>query len=246
MLLCHFAPEQLQFQKKMRAIIEPSNISAPGIKAFFTTKTLTDDNTRIYEALSKEVDIPENRIYLPVQRHTDKIQALEQEFEPAVADAVITSEKNILIGILVADCVPVLLFDKEKEVIGAVHAGWRGTAKHILKNAIKAMLTRYRCCPEDISLAIGPGIGYCCYEVGQSVVAEVREATGKGDYYHRQGNRHFLDLASANKIQALDAGILQENIRLSGECTFCNPDKFYSYRYSGNSTGRQGGFIVMW
>ena len=231
----------------MKAIIEPPNIICKsGIKAFFTTKKLTDDNTRIYGALSKEFDVPEDRIYLPVQKHTDKIQVLEQEFEPSVADAVITAEKNILIGILVADCVPVLVFDKEKEVIGAVHAGWRGTAKHILKNTIKAMLTRYRCYPEDISVAIGPSIRHCCYEVGADVMAEVREATGKGDYYHRQGNRHFLNLASANKIQALDAGILQENIWLSGECTFCNPDKFYSYRYSKHSTGRQGGFIVMW
>ncbi|HDL00687.1 MAG TPA: peptidoglycan editing factor PgeF [candidate division Zixibacteria bacterium] len=231
----------------MKAIIEPPNIICKsGLKAFFTTKKLTDDNTRIYGALSKEFDVPEDRIYLPVQKHTDKIQVLEQEFEPSVADAVITSEKNILIGILVADCVPLLIFDKEKEVIGAVHAGWKGTAKQVLKNTIKAMLTRYRSCPEDISLAVGPSIRQCCYEVGADVMAAVREATGEGDYYHREGNRHFLDLASVNKIQALDAGILQENIWLSGECTFCNPDKFYSYRYSKKSIGRQGGFIVMW
>ncbi len=238
--------EYVKFLNKMRAIIEPPNIIESGIKAFFTTKTLTGDNTRIYEALSKEIDIAGYRIYLPVQKHTDKIQVLEQEFEPVVADAVITSEKKILIGILVADCVPLLIFDKGKEVIGAVHAGWKGTAKQVLKNAIKAMLTRYRCYTEDISVAIGPSIRQCCYEVGADVMAEVREATGEGDYYHREGNKYFLDLASANKIQALDAGILQEKIWLSGECTFCNPDKFYSYRYSKNSIGRQGGFIVMW
>lgn len=230
----------------MKAIIEPPNIIKSDIKAFFTTKTVTDNNTNIYEALSKEFDISKDRIYLPVQKHTNKIQVLETEFEAAVADAVITAEKNILIGILVADCVPLLIFDKEKEVIGAVHAGWKGTAKQVLKNAIKTMRIRYHCSPQDISVSIGPSIRQCCYEVGTDVMAEVREATGEGDYYQREGNRHFLNLAYANKIQALDAGILQENIWLSGECTFCNPDKFYSYRYSKNSIGRQGGFIVMW
>ncbi|MCK5505317.1 MAG: polyphenol oxidase family protein, partial [Thermodesulfovibrionia bacterium] len=70
--------------------------------------------------------------------------------------------------------------------------------------------------------------------------------TGEGDYFSKRDEKYYIDLSTANKIQALNAGILPENIWQSGECTFCSPDKFYSYRYLKGSEGRQGGFIGIW
>lgn len=230
----------------MGTIIRPLNIDAQNIRAFFTTRTFNSNNEYIGAALSKELGIPEDKIYLPVQKHTDRIHVLETEFEPAVADAVITARKNLLIGILVADCVPVLLYDRGNKVIGAVHAGWRGTAKKILKNTIRIMRKEFLCSPENISVAIGPSIRKCSYEVGEDVKTEVQKATGVGNYYRRQGEKYFVDLSSANKIQALNSGIPRENIWQSDECTYCNPDKFYSYRFSKRTAGRQGGFIGIW
>lgn len=230
----------------MEFLVKPPNIDCPDVKAFFTTKDVCKGERPSRRLLSEEFNIPEDKIFLPVQEHTNKVHLLESGLGPVVADAVITARKNFLIGVLVADCVPVLLYDKAKEVIGAVHAGWRGTAKRILPDTITMMHDSFRSSPEDIFLAIGPSIKQCCYEVGEEVVERLQAATGGGEYYMMKEGCCFVDIALANKIQALDAGVLQENLWLSGECTFCNPDKYHSYRYSKENAGRQGGFIGMW
>ncbi|RJQ13886.1 MAG: peptidoglycan editing factor PgeF [Nitrospiraceae bacterium] len=228
----------------MRQLIEPPNIASSGVRAFFTTKISADNN--INAALAEELNIAAENIYLPVQKHTINIHVLDSAREPVIADAVVTNKKGILIGVLVADCVPVLLWDKRRGVIGAVHAGWRGTAGQILKETITTVEERYNCSTNDIAVAIGPSIRQCSYEVNEDVKSAVRDATGEGDYFRKKGEKYFIDLSHANKLQALSKGILQENIWQSDECTFCNPERFYSYRYAGGSAGRQGGFIGMW
>jgi len=227
-------------------IIEPANISSSNVRAFFTTRHFAGSYDHITDAVAHNLKISKDNIYLPVQKHTDRIQVYEPDGETEVADAVITNSRQILIGVLVADCVPILIYDRTKGVAGAVHAGWRGTAKQILRNALDIMCRRFHCNPGDISVAIGPSIRGCSYEVGEAVVSEVQEATGKGDYYSEMHGKYYVDLSSANKIQTLSMGIPEGNIWQSEDCTFCNPQKYYSYRYSGGSTGRQGGFIGMW
>ncbi|MEW6602917.1 MAG: peptidoglycan editing factor PgeF [Nitrospirota bacterium] len=230
----------------MSAPIEPENIAFPNVRAFFTTKNISKNNNDIKEVLAREYCVSKDDIYLPVQKHTSNIHILESDRNPVIADAVVTNHKNILIGVLVADCVPILMFDRNKEVIGAVHAGWRGTSKKILMNALNAMCSRFNSVPADILLAIGPSIRGCSYEVGEDVISEVKGATGEGDYYRRMHGKYFIDLSTANRIQALNMGVSPLNIWQSEECTFCSPHKYYSYRYSGGGTGRQGGFIGMW
>ena len=230
----------------MELLVKPPNIDQSGVRAFFTTKDVCKGGRPSKKLLSEEFNISEDNIYLPVQEHTNKVHLLESGLGPVVADAVITARKNLLVGVLVADCVPVLLYDKEKEVIGAVHAGWRGTAGRILPDTIKMMHEKFCSSPLNISVAIGPSIKQCCYEVGEEVTERVLAATGDGDYFFKKDGSCFVDIAFANKVQALDAGVIPENIWLSGECTFCNPDKYHSYRYSKENAGRQGGFIGMW
>ncbi len=104
-------------------------IFSNGVKAFFTKKSLGIDVKKISSILS----IKKEYIYFPLQRHTDKVLVVESDLEPMIADAVVTKREGLLIGVQVADCVPILLFDRRKLVIGAVHAGWRGTAAQILK-----------------------------------------------------------------------------------------------------------------
>lgn len=229
----------------MKLGINPPNINSPETGAFFTTRVPGSNSDKL-SAVSRQTGIALNRMYLPVQRHTDTIQVLDDDMNRIIADGVITSRKGILIGVLVADCVPVLLYDGRRKVIGAVHAGWRGTASGILKNAVHTMQERFQSCSEDISVAIGPSIGRCSYEVGEEVIEAVQSATGEGDYYSRLNGKYYLDIAAANRIQAMQTGALSENIWQSGECTFCNPDRFYSYRYAGECSGRQGGFVIMW
>lgn len=220
--------------------IEPPNIISSGASALFTTKVSAS------KILSKKFNISKNDIYLPIQKHTGNVHLLESDFKPVTADAVITSRKNVLIGVMVADCVPILLYDRNKKVIGAVHAGWKGTSTQILKKTIKTMHKKFHCSSKDILIAIGPSIRQCCYSVGNEVITAVQKSTGEGDYYQKQDGQYFIDLSSANKVQALSLGVPGQNIWQSEECTFCNPDKFHSYRYSRDHAGRQGGFIGMW
>ena len=226
--------------------IKPPNINSPDIRAFFTTKKFNEKNAPVNEALSAEFDISKNNVYMPVQKHTNRVHVLRSSPEPVVADAVITDREKILIGILVADCVPVLLYDSKKRIIGAVHAGWRGTAAQILKRTIRAMQEEFKSLPGEIYAALGPSIRQCSYEVSEDVKTGVLKATGEGSYYNKNADKYFIDLSEANKVQAVSSGILPENMWQSEECTFCNPDRFHSYRYSKGSAGRQGGFIGIW
>lgn len=225
----------------MIKFIKPHNLDYSDIKAFFTTKALNGN----LKDLLKDINLSESDVFLPIQKHTSKIIIIENDLKPQVADAVLTKRKGVLIGIHVADCVPILLFDKEKSLVGAVHAGWRGTAAQILKNTIDIMRERFYTAASDILIAIGPSIRRCCYEVGDEVADALHRVTGDKDYYRRDNGKHFVDLSSANKIQALSSGVPEDNIWQSGECTHCNPDKYYSYRYAKGSAGRQGGFIGM-
>ncbi len=210
-----------------------------GVKAFFTSKSLGAEINKISNILS----IKKEDIFLPIQRHTDKVLVIESDLESKVADAVVTKRKGILIGVQVADCVPVLLFDRKKSIIGSVHAGWRGTAAQIVKKTIKLMVEDFNSSPDDIIIAFGPSIRWNCYYVGYEVKDAVCKATGNGKYHVKTDGGYCIDLSSANMLQALSMSIPEKNIWSSNECTYCNPGKYYSYRYSNGCAGRQGGFI---
>jgi YfiH family protein len=211
-----------------------------GVKAFFTKKSLGTDIKKISSMLS----IKKEDIYFPLQRHTDKVLVVESDLEPKIADAVVTKRAGILIGVQVADCVPILLFDRKRLSIGAVHAGWRGTAAQILKKTINSMVEHFGSLPEDLTIALGPSIRWSCYRVDYGVKNAICKATGYGKYYIEKGDGGYcVDLSSANVLQALSLGVPEENIWGSHECTFCSPEEYYSYRYCKGHNGRQGGFI---
>ncbi|MBI4697960.1 MAG: peptidoglycan editing factor PgeF [Nitrospirae bacterium] len=226
---------------KNEPIIEPQNIISSGVKAFFTTRAFNS-----IEDAPGELNYDIDNVYLPIQKHTNAVHVLNSDMTQVIADAVVTDRKGILIGVQVADCVPVLLYDRQRSVIGAVHAGWRGTAKLILKNAIITMQERFNSSAEDILIAMGPSIRQCCYEAGADVKEAVAEATGENSCCQVKNGKYFIDLLSANRYQAVSMGIPADNIWQSDDCTFCNPELFYSYRYAKGTTGRQGGFIGMW
>ena len=219
-------------------MIIPENLKISGLSAFFTGR-----NSGIGAGpLSCLSGIPEEALYMPVQQHTDRVYVLEELCRPETADAVVTAVKGILLGVRVADCVPILVYDRAGEIVGAVHAGWRGTSKGILGKTIRVMADRFSSRVDDILIAFGPSIRGCCYDVNEDVLSAVEAATGDGDYILRKGSKGYVDLASANRAQALSVGVPGENLWMSGECTYCLPGKFFSYRYSRTGE-RQGGFI---
>jgi polyphenol oxidase len=145
-------------------------------------------------------------------------------------DALITNQPGVAVSIRTADCYPILLADARNGAIAAVHAGWRGTAAKILMETLQRMKKEYGTEPADVSAAIGPGIRVCCFEVGEEVACQFGYT-----------ERTHLDLAWENRKQLEEAGV--EKIEALGICTFCDAERFFSYRRERESAGRLTSFI---
>ena len=153
-------------------------------------------------------------------------------------DALVTDEKNVILTSLHADCIPVWLYDPVHHAAGIAHAGWRGTRADIAAATARRMGELYGSAPEDMVAVIGPGIGYECFEVGREVVEEFTDMIGElGALAHDDGNgKAHLDLKGINQRLLERIGV--EKIMVSGLCTVCEPEIFYSYRRDGAATGR--------
>ena len=191
------------------------------------------------------------------QIHSAIIHRVEQEAVPPLkGDGLVTGKPGMLLGIKIADCLPVLVADPERRAIGVFHAGWRGTAQRIVEKGVGEMRKHFGSDPAKLLAAIGPGIGCCCYEIGDEVEREFesqfaywqqlfenvfdsrslharypllflnQRAPGHGD---PALSRH-LNLVKANLLQLRDAGVAGENISNLGLCTSCRTDLFFSYR----------------
>jgi polyphenol oxidase len=153
------------------------------------------------------------------------------------ADALVTDRPGVTLSIRTADCFPILLADPEHRAIAAIHAGWRGTAEEIVCRTIDTMRSDFGTSPERISAAIGPGIGKCCYEVGEDVARRLGiEGFGLDAAGH-------IDLAAINREQLIRAGVPPSHIDTLGRCTFCDPALFHSYRRDREQAGRMISFI---
>ncbi len=150
-------------------------------------------------------------------------------------DALITAQKGVLVGILTADCVPVLLYDAKKGVAAAVHAGWKGTKAQIAVKTVKKMQEVFGSDPADIIAGIAPAIGKCCYEVGEDVAEHFFDIP---DSCNHIGEKYMLDLPYINKYQLLAVGLREEQIEMSNICTACETEKFFSYRKEQGCSGR--------
>ncbi len=173
-------------------------------------------------------------------------------------DGLYTGDTNLLLGVLTADCVPVLVADKRTHAVAAFHAGWRGTVERIVERGVEALRKQFDCRPQDLIAAIGPSIGPCCFEIGAEVREKfeaqfdygcelVPEVAGSPHESARRGSdsdgRVHLNLWEANRHQLLDAGLRPAAITVIGECTACArlPDgrrKYFSHRAEQGFTGR--------
>lgn len=152
-------------------------------------------------------------------------------------DALITDCPGLAISVRTADCYPILLADKRNLAVAAVHAGWRGTITHIVDRAIENMAVEFGTSPDDLVAAIGPGIGACCYEVGADVARQF------GLPAVPNVTRTHLDLARENRSQLEAAGVAPQNIETLGVCTFCDAERFFSYRREKEKAGRMTSYI---
>ena len=206
------------------------------------------------------------------QIHSSIVRVVEDDTASGQpGDALLTARPGVLLGIKTADCLPVLLIDPRRRLVGAVHAGWKGTAQRIVEKAAGEMRRCFDSKPADLHAAVGPGIQVCCYEVGHEVLEEFESQFVDADQYCRRdppnpaltrlprqtmtgdrdptrppdAGRGHLDLAQANRRQLLAAGVPEGQIYNSGLCTACDLRMFYSHRREKEAAGRMLAVVGM-
>lgn len=186
-------------------------------------------------------------IYLK-QIHSDKILKYVRNgksIKDEEGDAIITNEKNVIIGVFTADCVPVILIDEEKEVIAAIHSGWKGTFESITLKTIEKMKLEFNTNESNIKAYIGPHIRECCYEVSEELkfkFIEKKKTINKESLFYENN----LNLEACIVDDLKRAGVKDYNINSLNLCTYCSDDiKLHSYRKSQGSYGRMFSFIML-
>jgi YfiH family protein len=168
---------------------------------------------------------------------------------PAEFDGMVTDRVGVVLGAFAADCIPMLFADPVRRVVGAAHAGWRGTVNGVATNTVNAMRDRFGSDPRDIRAALGPSIGPECFEVGPEVVEEFRAKIGAevpGMVLPPDGvvrRKDHIDLRVATRTLLERAGLKAEHIDDRPPCTRCEPERFFSFRRDGTEGGVHMGFI---
>ena len=159
-------------------------------------------------------------------------------------DGIVTNDPGVALLIYTADCTPLLFHDPVTGAVGAAHAGWRGTAAAIGAKTVEAMVRAYGCKPEDIRAAIGPNIGFCCFETDSDVPEAMIAAFGEEaeQFIRAAGDKYYVNLKEINSLSLRRAGI--RHIEISTDCTVCQCHRFWSHRVTKGQRGSQGAVIV--
>lgn len=206
---------------------------------------------RFFAAIGADVD----RIAMSNQVHGDVVRPVTMAdvkrdlYDPEgyQVDGLVTDIPGVALVIFGADCLPILLYDPVRRVAAAVHAGWRGTALGIAARGVERMVD-YGCDPANILAAIGPGISKCCFETHEDVPNEMTAALGSGAVHFMEvieGGKFRVDLKGINAMVLERAGVRPEHVAISGDCTACLHDKYWSHRYTKGERGSQAAVIQL-
>ena len=218
--------------------------------------SVTDERERVrenYRRFCSAVGADVAGVVPAKQVHEDTVRVVTAEdagmdlFEPRsyTADALVTNEPGLNLMVFSADCGIFLFHDPVSRCIGAVHAGWRGTALGLPAKMIAEMARLYGAKPENIRVAMGAGIGSCCFETDRDVPEAMLEAFGGGveKFFVQRGEKWLVDLRGINLWNLRRAGVAQEHLDASELCTACHPELYWSHRKMGEKRGVQAALI---
>lgn len=202
-----------------------------------------ENHRRLCAALS--VTAPLTNAYQVHGAHTAVIGPDARGQRQMDTDALVTATPDTPLLLRFADCTPIVLYDPVRHALGVVHAGWRGVAARIIAAAITQMQVSFGSRPADLLAGIGPAIGPCCYEVGDEVVAAMRQACPQPEsvFGPGRGSRRHLDLWAASEQQLHESGV--RRIERAGLCTACHREWFYSHRAAQGRCGHFGALAML-
>lgn len=211
-----------------------------------------------YKLICESIGINERDLVFTDQVHkanirkasvADKGKGIIYERDYSEIDAHITNEKYVPLLVFSADCVPIYFVDIRKKAVGLAHSGWKGTVLKIGMKTVKAMALEYNTDPSDVLAVIGPSIGPSCYEVSIDTAEKFRnvytESECRDIIISKPENRYYINLWRANFYALLEAGLKKENIVVSGMCTMCRQDIFFSHRAMGAGRGSMAAFLQL-
>ncbi len=221
----------------------------------FNQGNFSDDDTMdIYEnrqILARMWYMESNDFIVPHQTHSNTVMVIDDEFQQLDSsvkietlygiDATITNLKNIFLCATTADCVPVLIYDKKKELIAAIHAGWKGIVQGIIENTINKMKSTFQAKPADLIITIGPSISLKNYEVGEDLLSKFEEMKidlTHASHINTKTNKLHIDLNQIIHDQLVKLGVPSNQIEISDLCTFDNDKLFFSARRQSIHCGR--------
>lgn len=209
---------------------------------FSTAKNGLDFNLKADEGLSNINNVKTwfnvDEVGFLNQTHSDTIYEYDKKIHEG--DALISNGRGIAVGIFTADCVPILIYDKKREVFAAVHSGWKGTLACIVEKTVFKMIEKFGCELQDINVVIGPHNMVCCYEFGEDAAKKFEEVSiYKGEQIYINGK---LNLKKCIETQLENIGV--QNVKSLNECTSCSTQyEFHSYRRDGSKAGRMFSFV---
>ena len=201
--------------------------------------------------LAAALGYDERKLVLTRQTHSDIVRVVTAADARGIdhrdypeADGLVTNEPGVALWVFTADCTPILLYDSVTGAVGAVHAGWRGTASKIAAKAVFKMAEAFGSKPENIRAAIGPAIGQCCFETNYDVPEAMLASYGEiaSRYILPKNEKYYVNLKELNALALRETGVT--DITLSHICTKCACDRFWSHRATGGIRGSQGAIIV--
>ncbi|MCS6906457.1 MAG: peptidoglycan editing factor PgeF [Anaerolineales bacterium] len=227
-------------------------VSPPPWASLNVGGTVGDDMERVRENRKRTFEalgLSSQRAYDVWQVHSAEVLCVDAprapDQIPQKADALLTNKRNVHLFMRFADCVPILLFDRARGVIGIVHAGWQGTINRIAEKAVYKMEKEYGSAAEDIWAGIGPSVGAHHYPVGEeiweSACSLIPEVVQQSFGVHQ--GKYWFDLWTANKLLLEGAGVGE--VEVAGICTACNLEEWYSHRAEYGKTGRFGVVISL-
>ncbi|MBN1504067.1 MAG: laccase domain-containing protein [Candidatus Eisenbacteria bacterium] len=170
----------------------------------------------------------------PEQVHGNLVLRADGPGDRARADGLVSASGDVWLSVHVADCVPVFVFSPDLRRTGLAHAGRKGTAAGVTTNLLNMFKSAFRCDVSQLIVALGPSVGPCCYELDSHTASHLRR-----ECVAQRRGRFFFDLWKANGLQALEAGVREENVVMPPACTSCKADLFFSHRAHKGTTGRQ-------
>lgn len=219
----------------------------------------TDDDIenvkKNYRILVENLGIELNDIVKPYQSHTNEIRYVDEGHKGWLfkkskdlkdVDGLITDKRKLALITIHADCTPLFFYDPVKKIIGMAHAGWRGTVDNIAVKMVEKLSQKMGSKPEDIKVVIGPSLGQCCFEVDKDVADIFLDKDKKFEQFMiKRGIKYHFDLWEINKYLLMSKGIKNENIEISGLCTKCRNDLFFSHRGQKGKRGLMAGLIML-